>query len=628
MKCLLLGDQASDFGQVLESCGAEITRMTFEEAQTADLSPYGSFCVFGENRVLSPRLRVRLEAESCKAGKRILTEALGSWGDFYCAPPADDTAGRLVCVCGPGDDGIPGLAPGDLLDDGSNRLVLPYYATPGMKPLLVYKDHVPAHLRWADRPADLQNTGKPALWTVGEHTLSSAFVFHNFNRARFAPAGAWRKLIAFLAAWLTGQTPARFPAPVVRYGATEALSDDAAFERCRKNAVDRGIRWLRQYLINDGHDGIREGLRHNVSPEGAQETADCVRTDCCGEAAGAFRFHGRLTGAKKDEITADNLFGFVFGPMAVKGGLFDGMLRWTDTGWSVCYQDDAARAMLPALYDCLLFGNDAHFPAVCRALDFLVKTTAKDGCRKARTDAPFLDKAAVQSLAAAEHGHPSAHYNAYYHAALLLAYRCGGNETYLATARRGLETLMALYPDTCREQSETEELCRLILPLSLLYRATGEEKHRAMLYRVADDLEQRRHPFGGFCEWDTGYKAACARNPSGECSLLTENGDPVADLLYSVNWLPVGFAFAHRVTGDPRFYNLWREAAAFCLKTQVFADDPRLDGCWCRAFDMDLREAYANPHDAGWAAKCSESGWTNAEILMGLMLPEIFEQKK
>ena len=92
MKCLLLGDQASDFGHVLESCGAEITRMTFEEAETADLSPYQSFCVFGADKVLSPRLRVRLEAESGKAGKRILTEALGSWGDFYCAPPADDTA--------------------------------------------------------------------------------------------------------------------------------------------------------------------------------------------------------------------------------------------------------------------------------------------------------------------------------------------------------------------------------------------------------------------------------------------------------------------------------------------------------------------------------------------------------
>ena len=221
-------------------------------------------------------------------------------------------------------------------------------------------------------------------------------------------------------------------------------------------------------------------------------------------------------------------------------------------------------------------------------------------------------------------GLPSAHYNAYYHAALLLAWLYGGSETYLATARSGIETIMGLYPDTRREQSETEELCRLLLPLSLLYQATGEQRHREMLYRVTDDLEARRHPFGGYCEWDTGYKASCSRESDGECSLLTENGDPVADLLYSVNWLPVGFATAWRVTGDRRFHDLWRGIAAFFLKTQVLSSDPKTDGSWCRAFDMDLREPYGNPHDVGWAALCSESGWTDAEILMGLMLPDIF----
>ena len=43
---------------------------------------------------------------------------------------------------------------------------------------------------------------------------------------------------------------------------------------------------------------------------------------------------------------------------------------------------------------------------------------------------------------------------------------------------------------------------------------------------------------------------------------------------------------------------------------------------------MDLGEAYGCPHDVGWAAYCSETGWTDAEILMGLMLPEILEQNK
>ena len=159
------------------------------------------------------------------------------------------------------------------------------------------------------------------------------------------------------------------------------------------------------------------------------------------------------------------------------------------------------------------------------------------------------------------------------------------------------------------------------------YKATGEEAHRAMLYRVTADLARLRHPNGGYRESDTGYKAACARTAAGECSLLTENGDPVADLLYSVNWLPIGFATAWRATGDAYFYGLWRDIAAFCIASQMHADAPAQDGAWCRAFDLELGEACGCPHDAGWGPLCSESGWTDAEILMGLMLPDIFAMK-
>ena len=624
--CLILTDAPSDFTDVLETCGVATERMTMEEAVGKDLSPYDAFCILACGKILDPRLRVRLEEENGK-GKRIFTEALNSWGGIYSAEGADTTRLRLAVVNPADGEGIPGLETGDLLDDEGNRSMRPWYGVPGMMPILVYREHVMAHRHWnADREEILKD-GTPGLWTIGDTVMMCSFEIHNFNRARFAPREAWRRLIVYIARWITGQEPASLPEPVIHYGPADAdLSNDAAFERCRLDAVERGIRWLRGFLVDDGRGGIREGLRHPVDPDGHQASADSVRTDCTGEAAGAFRFHALLTGDEGSRETAENLAGFVFGPMEVSGGPFDGMLRWTDTAWQVCYQDDAARAMLPALYECLLTGRRDRFPDVCRALDFLVKTTAKDGCRVSRTDAPNLDEEGLRRLAEAEHGLPSAHYNAYYHAALLLAYLCGGDRTYLDVGRRGLDTIMSLYPETRREQSETEELCRLILPLSVLYEATGEPSHRAMLDRVTEDLLTHRHPTGGFCEWDTGYRANCSRESRGECSLLTENGDPVADLLYSVNWLPMGFAWAYRATGDPKYGKLWREIAAFCLKAQIRSEDPRTDGSFCRAFDMDLGEAYGCPHDVGWAPYASETGWTDAEILMGLMLPSVFEK--
>ena len=620
----MLSDAPSEFGAVLESCGAQITRKTFAEALNTDLAPFDAFAVCARGKVPDARLRAALEAEMNK-GKRVFTEALNSWNGIYSAEPADTTRSRLI-VTPAAEGAIPGLHTGDLLDDGSNRNLRPWYGVPGMKTLLVYREGIAAHRRIKEYTEEKNDA--PALWTVGENVMMCAFELHGFSRAGFAPRAAWRQLIAFIARWITGGKPAYFPAPAVTFDLSADLSGDLIFEKRRKEAVTRGIKRLSGFLADGGRGGIREGLRHNVDPDGVQTEANTVRTDCCGEAAGAFLFYGATQNSEEHLQIAEDLFGFVFGPMQVTGGPFDGMLRWTDTGWEVCYQDDAARAMLPALYQCLFLGERRRFPAVCRALDFLVKTTAKDGCRVSRTDMPMLDEAGLTALSDTEHGLPSAHYNAYYHASLLLAYLAGGRKEYYEVAKRGLETIMALYPDTRREQSETEEMCRLILPLAALFEASKDEKHLRMLHRVTDDLVSHRHPFGGYCEWDTGYKAACARGSSGECSLLAENGDPVADLLYSVNWLPVGFAYAYHVTREQRYYDLWRDIAAFFIRTQAISDDPTKDGLWRRAFDMELGEVYGCPNDVGWAAKCSETGWTLAEILMGLMLPDLLKQEE
>ena len=625
MNCLLLADAVSDLSTVLESCGAAITRLTFDDAVKTDLSGFDAIIVCACGKVLDARLRAALEREVDR-GKRLFTEALNSWDGIYSAEPADDTRSRLIVTPEAGRGMIPGLVTGDLLDDGSNRYLRPWYGVKDMKTLLVRREHVLAHRRLEDYGDE--KDGDPALWTVGENVMMCAFELHNFNRARFGPCEAWRRLIGFIAEWITGKRPSAFPGPAVKYDTGADLSDDGIFEKRRKETIDRGVARLKGFLVDNGRGGIREGLRHNISPEGIQATADTVRTDCCGEAAGAFGFYGALYHDEDSLSVAKNLSDFVFGPMQIRGGDFDGMLRWTETAWEVCYQDDAARAMLPALYRRLFLGETGRFPEVCRALDFLIKTTAKDGCRVSRTDKPALSEDSLRQLAEADHGLPSAHYNAYYHAALLLAYQAGGDRRYLDVARKGLETIMELYPDTCREQSETEEMCRLILPLAALYGATREKRHLAMLNRVTDDLEKHRHPFGGYCEWDTGYKAKCSRESRGECSLLTENGDPIADLLYSVNWLPVGFAYAYHVTGEKRYYDLWRDVTAFFIKTQAISDDPVINGLWCRAFDMELGEVYGCPHDVGWAAHCSETGWTDAEILMGLMLPDILEKNE
>ena len=110
--------------------------------------------------------------------------------------------------------------------------------------------------------------------------------------------------------------------------------------------------------------------------------------------------------------------------------------------------------------------------------------------------------------------------------------------------------------------------------------------------------------------------------------VLAENGDPVMDMLYSLNWLPMAFSIAHYVTGDPWFRELWQAIAAFFAKIQIASADPLLDGVWPRAYDAAQGEVYGVPNDPGWAPWSVETGWTMSVIASGLMFGLMEEEIK
>jgi hypothetical protein len=193
-----------------------------------------------------------------------------------------------------------------------------------------------------------------------------------------------------------------------------------------------------------------------------------------------------------------------------------------------------------------------------------------------------------------------------------------GNTSFMDTGVRGMESIMSAYPLTHRVLSETQELCRLVFPLALLYSATGKSRHRDMLYNVCSDLERFKQPSGAYVEWDTGYRAKYSRTNGDESSMLSENGDPVADLLYSVNWLPMGFIHAYFATGDEYFKSLWGQVCSFLCGCRIRSVDKQIDGAWARSWDLDKKEYFGIPNDVGWGPWCVESGWTVAEIVSGM----------
>lgn len=602
----------NDLLSLLQRCNVVRTTIFAPDSLTPHcLDSFDCACILGgtqEEPLVLPAECRQIVEDFIASGKKVLFEYTLSFCQNYCKPPESTRFLRLVCA----DPMSAGLEEGTLLDDQCNLRVAPYYHSHLARPILIYKKGLSEHACQKLSNEDLSDFQQYGLWFETPNVAVSSFCLANFVRARLAPVKAWQQVIHSLLNWLLGIHLPLEGKFVSYYETNRAASLD--------DAAERGIRWFTQadILLEDGRKGVREGLATEILPDGRQKKASPIRTDCAGETALAYFFHALATGDKNSLKRSSALESFVYDRMQIKSGRYAGMLRWTDVAWEVCYQDDMARAMFVTLFKALYHCDRTYLPQCRQALEFLMNTTGPDGLRPARTDNLNMSASEFQALQTTPANFPCAHYNAFYLACLLLYGKLEHDSRCLEIGIKGIHSIMKVYPKTIREQSETEELCRLVLPLSWLYWATGSKEDKALLYKVVEDLQKLHHPSGAYLEWDSDYSAACSKQEDGECSLLSRNGDPVADLLYSNNWLPLGLMQAYFVTGDELFWNLFREHADFLIRAQIYSKDPHIDGAWARGFDVNLMEVYGLPNDVGWGPWAIESGWTVAEITAGL----------
>ncbi len=111
---------------------------------------------------------------------------------------------------------------------------------------------------------------------------------------------------------------------------------------------------------------------------------------------------------------------------------------------------------------------------------------------------------------------------------------------------------------------------------------------------------------------------------NGEAPLIQENGEPIADLLYTCNFALVGLNEAVAVTGDADTEEALDRLINFLVKIQVSSTDhPELDGAWFRAFDYERWQYWASNADHGWGIWTTETGWTQAWITTTIILNEL-----
>ncbi len=622
-RILLITEAENDLSTLLERCTKSVTVVTPDE-RGFDVDAYDALCILGGNSpsgiVLSAPLRVSVD-KFISLGKTAFCEFVRSIGIHGVDSRFGTSHHRMVYS----DKGfkIDGLFHGDVLDGHKNECLKYNFVPSDAQTVLCYHDYICAHSH-IEMNDDEYKKGTPAMWKKDE-LIMCGFRLCNFRRARLAPRRSFEALVRSIICFLAGEeVSVEFDAPVCTYKdfSVEKPSDVS-------DSLKLGIDWFfnADMLKNKGKGGVYEGFEHHISAKnGVQGKLDSIRADCTGEVGGAFMLQGLLTGDDELRTMGEDMFDFILDYMQFKEGEHKGMVSWHQTAWTICYADDVARAILGLLLRQFFDGKVPHFDDICSALDYLVDTTGPEGIRIPSTDYRTMNRAELAKPGTA--GRPCAHRDAYYDAALLLAYRVCKNERYLDIAQRGLGYIMSAYPDNLRETSETEENCRLLFALAVLYEVTKKKEHYDWLCTVMSYLDKMRAPCGAVPEWDTDYKAKCSRNHTGECALLANNGDPVVDLLYSNNWLPLGYAYAYFATGEERFYKAWCEIASFLLSCQIYSDDKLLHGAWTRAFDIENWESHGVPHDIGWAPCCIETGWTIGEILMGFQFMQQIERIK
>ena len=618
MPILIISERESDLSNILMR-SSECRLLTFSEAEREDLSVYSAIALLcgaesRRPRVLSASLRIKIE-DFAESGKPIFYEWCASLG--YAHTDGDDyndgrdsmsdAMSRYVYI---GHD-TKRLTYGNLLDSqanaGCNYLFIPKTAYP----ILYNGGHVIKHDHVDAAEINPNDIAQRAwrLWYYDKKRLVCSFRISDFVKARFSPFESWCGILEIILEHL-GVENAQMPKPHYILGSSGDVRD----------TFKRGMKWFDgcNIFIDDGRAGAREGMAHPIAPDGIQAVRHNVRVDCVGEVAGAC-FFDYLINHRQDSLSVyHNLSNFVFDKMQIKDGKFRGMLRWTEGAWYTVYGDDTGRAILATLFYMMYTGDQSRLPEIEAALDFLISVTGTDGLMEHGLYGISLTDERINELRSKPSKQHCAHRNAYYSAALLLAYRFNRKQIYLETAVKGLSSIMAVYPNTMRAISETEELCRLIFPLACLYQVTGEETHKNWLYDVSERLETYRHKSGGYMEMDPGYTAYRSRTNGTESSMLADNGNEIAEFLYSLNWLPLGFSYAYYVTGDSLFLEKWENIAQFMAKAQIVSDDKTIDGAWARCLDMKRMEIYGMPHDVGWGPWAIESGWTVGEILMGL----------
>ena len=609
----VISEQRNDITSILER--NKIKYELLNPSNFGELQEYSSLMILGgtKNSPLILNIKQRKFVEDfIGSGKKVFTEFVGGIGAVSVEEVILSRFERLAYI---EDMKIPQLEVYDILDNQCTYRIKPFHdVLKTRKPIIVFtKEHVHSQIEPISTELEV---GSYAVFFESENVLYSSAQWANFNQNRYTPRPKVQSFVKWMIEWVCDQAVSlNFLEPSYTFDESD---------REVKSSVDQVFEWFKssETLLDNGNSGVSEGFSTEINLDGEQLRACNVRGDCVGESALFFYIYGKAYKNQESLQIADNLLQFLNEYFIIHEGELEGFVRWSAASYQSSYGDDAARMLLGPLFKNLLGdGTKVEYEDIIKVCNHIVKTSGSDGTRPSRLEIEELTNDKMYEISASVDNSRSAHYSGYTYASLLLAHLLCGDESYLRTGQMGIDQLMSHYPNTAREQSQTQEEARLIFPLSIIYFITQEEKYKVHLKQVCDDMNLRHHESGCYLEWDEGYQAHMRNTDGdGECSLLSHNGDSVVDLLYTNNWLPLGFAMAYIATNETYYLDKFNEISKFLMNIQMQSKQIHLNGAWARGYDPNYKEYFGSPADMGWGPYCIESGWTVAEIGAGMII--------
>ncbi|MDO6437243.1 hypothetical protein Q4534_07500 [Cyclobacterium sp. 1_MG-2023] len=483
----------------------------------------------------------------------------------------------------------------------------------------------------------------------------------DFAKGRFGPEAQWQALWSYIINEITLQDK-QFSFDT--WPRVVEPSFDASENITRKdkiNSVKKGVDWFEKgkfyiaedwkdywlkyqgdgtnpigppvpedFQSGDGTEGLLEGHSSNIFYDGTQQYRYWIRADVQGEGAYALAAAASLLDDPAYNLPAENLIEFLYrenlttGPRSDPDSAAYGLIGWSNTHPFVYYGDDNARAILGVIGAMAHMQKEAWNDEMIAGIMANFRTTGKNGFRGSRLNNTNLQRLGWKHYWNQETINPAPHFESWMWAIYLWLYDKTGYEPLLAKSKKAIEIMMDKYPEEWHwTNGIQQERARMILPLAWLVKVEDTPEHREWLDRIVSKLLENQVESGAIMEElggaDKGKYGRTASNQEyglHEAPLIFENGDPIADMLYTSNFAFFSLNEAAHATGNPVYFEALEKLSDFLTRIQVKSKTIKdLDGAWFRAFDYERWEYWASNADAGWGAWGTLTGWTQSWIV-------------